>query len=403
MQRQTTANYILLLISVLLVSLLTACSSTADGRDRRGTNAAEPTPIPTAVAAARPTYTVERGQVVTDLSFNGRVTPAVEQALAFSLDGVVKEIHVERGDRVTAGDLIAELDPAQWEAQLVLARSALAIAEERLAAVQREIALARVRAETRRDLAQLDLDFAVAEAGAAPTPAQQYEIDRLTLLLRLAQLDVDELSSEVDPTLAADVDAAALQVAELEGALAQTTLVAPFDGVVSALSVSAGRAVAAGEPVGTVADASEIEVTATLREAELEQLAEEMAALVGPTGGPGEVLAARILSLPYPYGSGGDVAVVEDDPTVHIWFDDMTAALEAHDPGDRVAIDVRIAERDGVLWLPPAAIRDFNGRKFVVIDDGGIQQRADVTLGLVGRDRVEIISGVEEGQIIVGQ
>ncbi len=331
------------------------------------------------------------------------MAPALEQPLAFAQSGVVSDVYAERGDRVQTGDIIAELDTAEWEAQLTLAQAALTIAEERLAALQREIEVSRARAETRRDLAQLDLDFAVTQAGTLPTAAQQHEIDRLTLLLRLAQLDVDELGDTVDPELAADVDAAALRVAEIERALSQTTLVAPFDGELSALSLAPGRAVNAGESIGAVADAGEIEVTATLRETELEQLAEEMAALVAPAGGPGAVLDAVILRLPYPFGSGGETVVADDDTVVRIHFDDMVAALDAYGPGDRVSVTVRIAERDDTLWLPPAAIRDFNGRKFVVIQDGDIQQRADVSLGLVSRERVEVLSGVEEGQTIVGQ
>jgi multidrug efflux pump subunit AcrA (membrane-fusion protein) len=398
----TTPGRPLIVTLLFLAVLLAACSTSADGRDRRGTGT-EPTPIPTAAAALRPTYTVARGAVATDLTFNGRVAPSLEQPLSFAANGVVGQVYAQRGDTVAAGDLIAELDTADLEAQLVLAQSALAIVEERLAAVQRENELTRVRAETRRDLAQLDLDFALAQGGAAPTAAQQYEIDRLTLLLRLAQLDVDELSNTVDPQLAADVDAAALRVAELERALGETTLTAPFDGVLTALNLPQGRAVGAGEPVGAVADATEIEVTATLRETDLQQLAEGMAALITPASGPGDVLPGRILSLPYPYGSGGETAAADGDLTTRIGFDDMAAAHAAYEPGDRVDVIVRIAERDTVLWLPPAAIRDFNGRKFVVIDDGGVQQRSDVTLGLAGRDRIEILSGVQEGQIIVGQ
>jgi multidrug resistance efflux pump len=93
------------------------------------------------------------------------------------------------------------------------------------------------RAELQRDLAQLDLDFALAQAGANPTTAQQHQIERLTLLLHLAQLDVD-------PQLAAAVDAAALRVAGLENMIAQAVLTAPFDGQITALNISAGRSAA---------------------------------------------------------------------------------------------------------------------------------------------------------------
>jgi multidrug efflux pump subunit AcrA (membrane-fusion protein) len=57
-------------------------------------------------------------------------------------------------------------------------------------------------------------------------------------------------------------------------------------------------------------------------------------------------------------------------------------------------------ERD-VLWLPPQAIRSFNGRRFAVVQDGDVQRRVDVTLGVEAEERVEIEAGLEAGQIVV--
>jgi RND family efflux transporter MFP subunit len=341
--------------------------------------------------------------VVYAVGFTGRVAPVIEQALAFSLDGVVSDVHVKRGDDVETGDPIADLDTSGWEGQLVLANAALAIAQEQLDSRLREIELSRQRAELRRDLAQLDLDYAVAQAGASTSADSQYEINRLQLLLNLAQLDVDQLNVDVDPELSAEVDIAALHVAELENLISQATLTAPFDGIISGLSVSAGRAVLGGEPIGVISDAAEIEVSANVRDDILEQLAEEMSADIVPSGNPGDSLSGLISRLPYPYGSGGETALADGDPLLRIQFDDMDAALDAYQPGDRVAVDIVVTERDGVLWLPPAAIREFNGRNFVVVQDGDTQTRIDVTLGIEGDSRVEILEGLKEGQIIVGQ
>ena len=158
---------------LILVLFLAGCGSSVNGRDRRTGNTGEPTPIPTAVVAARPTYEVARGEVIYDTQFPGRVAPTVEQALAFTQDGVVKEVYVRAGQQVQAGDLLAELDTADWEAQLVLAQAALDIAQAQLDASQREIAQTRQEAELRRDLAQLDLDYAVAQAGDTPSAADK--------------------------------------------------------------------------------------------------------------------------------------------------------------------------------------------------------------------------------------
>jgi len=57
--------------------------------------------------------------------------------------------------------------------------------------------------------------------------------------------------------------------------------------------------------------------------------------------------------------------------------------------------------KDDVLWLPPLAVRDFGGRRFVVIEENGRQRRVDVTVGIQSADRVEIVSGLEEGQVVL--
>jgi multidrug efflux pump subunit AcrA (membrane-fusion protein) len=59
--------------------------------------------------------------------------------------------------------------------------------------------------------------------------------------------------------------------------------------------------------------------------------------------------------------------------------------------------------RQDVLWLPPQALRTFQGRDFVFIDDNGLQRRVDVRLGLRSDDRVEILSGLLENQVVIGQ
>ena len=87
--------------------------------------------------------------------------------------------------------------------------------------------------------------------------------------------------------------------------------------------------------------------------------------------------------------------------TVRIAFDDPTEAL-AFQVGDRVRVHVVIERRDDVLWLPPAAVREFGGRNFVIVEDARGQSRMDVALGLEGDGRVEIQEGLVEGQTVIG-
>lgn len=383
---------------MLLPVLLAGCAA-ASGAGRYP-DEGDPTPIPVPPAAAKPTFTVERGDLQTEVALTGRIGPALQEALAFTLDGQVAEVPVEELAPVRAGDVVARLDTSALEAERLLAQAAFDIAQGRLAARQAEVERNRRRAELRRDIARLDLDHATAQAGPAPAAAAQYEIDRLALALQLAQLDVDELDLAIDPALQVEVDQAALRLQQIDAALAATALVAPFDGIVLDIHRAPGRTAAAGEPVVTVADISELQAGAVAREQDLQQLTEDLPATVQDASGRGETLAATVVGLPYPYGSGG--AGGEDgDRSVSLAFDDPAAAAAIFALGDRVQIVTITAVREGTLWLPAEAVREFNGRRFVVVEQDGVQQRIDVKLGIEGDGRVEILEGLSEGQLVV--
>ena len=64
---------------------------------------------------------------------------------------------------------------------------------------------------------------------------------------------------------------------------------------------------------------------------------------------------------------------------------------------------VVLQQKDNALWLPPDALRTFQGKDFVLIQDGEAQRRIPVKVGIKTPDRVEILEGLTSGQIAVGQ
>lgn len=73
----------------------------------------------------KPTYEVQRGEVIKTLEFTGRVAPVVEEELFFRASGYVEEIFVERNAWVQAGDVLAELEVTDLKNQLAQAEAAL--------------------------------------------------------------------------------------------------------------------------------------------------------------------------------------------------------------------------------------------------------------------------------------
>jgi multidrug efflux pump subunit AcrA (membrane-fusion protein) len=127
-----------------------------------------------------------------------------------------------------------------------------------------------------------------------------------------------------------------------------------------------------------------------------------MPAVAAPVSSPGDEVPAVVRRLPYPYGGGGrSEGVGEEDTSTRVSLD-MQAAGDLFELGDLVRVTVVLEQKQDVLWLPPQAIRLFEGRRFVVVQEADGQRRVDVKVGIQGEDRIEIEEGLTEGQVVVG-
>jgi multidrug efflux pump subunit AcrA (membrane-fusion protein) len=423
--------------------------------------AATPTPLPTPVVPEQSRYTVQRGTVLNILEFTGRISPVTEEAIFFRSDGFVAQIHVAYGDIVQAGDLLAELNVTGLEGRLAQAELAVQRAETILASAEQshedavaeaeraleqaqtrlqqvqagaidagvttaEVSLARaeeqvaywqdeyqkaldrpwesqeVKDNYARQLREAEQNLEVAQAqydaAVGNRSADYYTIQLQEYEVQAAELRLEQLQRGVDPLLALDVEKAHLDVTDLEAQLAQTQLIAPFDGIIVSLNIRAGNAITAYDVVAVVADPTKLEVTAELGVETLRELSVEMSATVRLRNQLGENFVGTIHQLPSAF-SGSSIDN-NSDSRVHVALDHEAIELEL---GVLADVTVVLQEKENALWLPPAAIRIFQGRNFVVVEKEDGQHRIDVRLGIKSERRVEIVEGVEEGQIIIGE
>jgi macrolide-specific efflux system membrane fusion protein len=351
------------ILILVLILLSTACSSNTKSQQ----NQATPTPIPTSIVPLKPTYPVERGEIIDQLQFSGRVTPVEEHPLYFQTSGRVRNVYFKDGDTVKTGDIIADL--------------------EGIDDLQRQLEgnqLNMRRAELQYDMAEKDYAIFLA------TTPKYTEAYSATLAIQQDQLELAKIS----------LREAQLNTMNLEDVVATSQLVAPIDGVLLSLTVSEGRGVDAYKDVAVVSDVNSLEVSADLSSTDMSRLEEGMQVSGELFGTPGETSTGFIRRLPYPYGGGGNTEVVDQDPSVRIQMDRPIKDL-GWGLGDMIKISVVLQEKNDILWLPPQAIRSFEGRKFVVVQQGDLQQRVDVKTGIISTDKVEITDGLEEGQIVV--
>ena len=265
-------------------------------------------------------------------------------------------------------------------------QAALALREAEAKIVSAEETLRQARAH----LSELQSRVGVADAEAA---------------LRQAELDYEQALANAEPDsinmrlMALDLEQARLDIEDLQGQIANAQLVAPFAGQILSLNIKAGDSAEAFDTVGVLADPSALEITAELGSEELSQMALNQEAVITLRDRPGETFHGTVRQLPYPYG-GTTVDTGDEDTAVHVAIEgavDMTV-------GELATVSIVLQEKENVLWLPPAAIRTYQGRDFVVVQlADGSQKRVDVLLGISTDERVEITAGLEAGQMIVGE
>ena len=177
---------------------------------------------------------------------------------------------------------------------------------------------------------------------------------------------------------------------------------APQNGQLLAISISEGDSVTAFDPLVEIADPSQLEVASELGAEQMKQLAEGQPVEINTLSRPDVVMPAIIRLMPAPYGSGGSGAVQEQDRTTRFKILDFKGQ-EVEAGVTIVKIRIVLEHKDNVLWLPPEAVRSFEGRRFVVVREGERERRVILKTGIETEDKIEILEGLKEGDVIVGQ
>jgi len=354
-------------ISISLFSFITILAFVLAGCGP-SSSAATPTPYPTPV---RKTYTVGKGDIVINLELFGQVTPKILSTAYFQMSGHVGDVYAQVNDIVKKGQLLADLTELK-DIQTTAYSTSDAIKTEQINVEMAQLMLEKLQAQHAQEV-----DIKIQE--------KQVELAQIALNETLLKYNLDP--SSPDP------------LSDLDAQVAKAKLFSPTDGIVIS-AVSVGRAVATTTPVFTIGDGKQMEIVVNLTSGESDQqikdMYEGMAVSVSPNDQPDVIWAAKITQLPSPYGTGS-----ANDQTLHVVLDGTPAAAD-YKSGDTVTVSVELANKKGILWLPPAAIRQVGGRTFVIINGENGPKRADIEIGLKTKDKIEIISGLTEGQVVVG-
>ena len=369
---QPLLNRLLAAIGLFILLFSAACSGNnpvVNGSE------ATPTAIPTPMVASKPTYAVQRGDIVSKLEFNGRVVPALEEPLFFRTDGRIRTVFVKPGEMVITGQVLADLTSLD------------------------ELERTRKQDELNLRRAEINLEAARLRQTIATTQTPWYDLNyKERMALQAYEVELAQIALEEQQ----------LKASKSETSIQDAQIIAPFDGKLLTSTIQAGEQVKAFEAVAVVADDNQLELGAKLISTQLELLSEGMPCSVLFSNQTTEPMQGNIRQLPYPYGSAGEnnendavsgsLATNDSNTRVTVTMPAGTTLKMS----DILSVTVILETKNGVLWLPPSAIRSFEGRNFVVVQSKDTApRRVDIKVGLSNEDMVEIVEGLAEGDIVV--
>ncbi len=176
--------------------------------------------------------------------------------------------------------------------------------------------------------------------------------------------------------------------------LAASTLTAPFDGAVTQVNYEIGEQVDAFQPVLTLVADNLLAVEFTLDESDFRLLSVGDSFAAVPSAYPNLELPGKITQI---------APVVSDAGQITVWGEIQPNPLVVNLlPGTNVEISVTLAESKDALLLPLQAIqKDEEGRAYVnVVQADGSVKPVPVALGLSDFTNVEILSGVNVGDVV---
>ena len=343
--------------------------------------------------------TVTRGDLKATVNANARVRSQKSVKLAFPFSGLVTQVNVQEGDSVKAGDVIAELDDHD-------AQRRVAQAEANLAARQQDLAQAQQPPSTSDlEIAQQTLKKAALALAAAQDRFKKNSTDENRIAQEIAQSDYDIARANFDrqtraptsfelDTLQRAIDSAQIDLDNARETLAETQLKAPFDGTITEVDADPGALVGGYSPVAVLEDTSKLELLADIDEIDVAEVQEGQSVDINFDAFPGESAQGKVAQL-FPAASnerGATIyhAIISLDPT------DLKLR-----PGMGATINIATVEKKNVLRVPSRAVKNAGSQKIVVVLDGSGTRNAVVQTGVSDGSETEIISGVQEGTVIV--
>lgn len=346
--------------------------------------------------------TVQPGPIRSLVSTNGKVEPIQYFEAHSPIATTVKHMLVKEGEHVRKGQLLFQLDDDDIRTQAAKAHAQLKAAQANLSAPQAEVQTVNdelAKARLARDTAQRNLEALrrLQEQGAASSG----EVKKTEQDLESAQADVtlyeqkqrERYSQSETASMQAQVAEAQAAYDAAEDALRKSSVRAPFDGIVYSLPVKTGAFVQGGELLLQAADLTQVLVRAYVDEPDIGRLQAGQNVEITWDAVPGRTWTGTVNAVP---------STVK--PHANRNVGEATCLIDNHDlrllPNVNVGVTIIVAEHANVLTLQRDALRLDDNQPYVFLIVDHHLKRQNITFSLQNLTRVEITSGLSQGDRI---
>jgi len=329
-------------------------------------------------------HTVGRGEIVAEVMGTGTLEAHVKANIGPKISGLIIDVLVDQGDHVKCGQILARLDDREMKRQVEAAEAGVAAAE---AAVKRQEA-DRVRAGAVLEQARRYLDRLNTATGGAVSQAER---DKATEALGIAEAGVTSADAAV--TEARKQLIAAERTLEFQRVrLSDTIITAPYDGLIVRRDRDPGSVVVPGSAILALVSTSEIWISAWVDETEMARLGPGLRARIVFRQEPGRSYTGEVVRL------GREV----DRETREFLVDVRVGELPANwAVGQRAEVYIETGRKQDAIVLPAHVVVWRDGGAGTFVDENGRAAWRPLSLGLQGRDLVEVINGLSQGEQVI--
>lgn len=355
---------------------------------------------------------VERGDIARVVVATGKIEPRAIVEVKSKASGIVKNIYVNYGDTVRAGQVLAELDKEELEARVREARANLqaaqALEESAAATLERNKVEAEgpdlpfLRSAMERAQRMLNEKLVAKNTVEEAEKAYQLALNRQSAAIRALAVSRAEITRA-----RAQVAQAKAVLERAEEDLRNSTIVSPIDGLVLSRNVEVGNAVSSilvlgsqATPLFILGDISDVFVRGKVDQADIGKVYLGQPARIVVESFRDRKFEGKVYRIS-PYGVEKDnVTTFEVQVSIHNPGRELKANMSAN-------AEIILEEKKNVLLVPEAAVVYDKDRKPAVEVPDAAQEKgrrkAAVKLGISNGIKTELLNGLEEGSQVILQ